>query len=87
MSYLHVDPAKVRDPARRCGVLPGRAAYCGFRYIRTAITRQFPLQQADFPVHTYWEILNKSNDYFVDKKPGALPPPDITGKIVFVDRR
>jgi adenylate cyclase len=85
MSYLHVDPAKVQVRLGDAVYLPGKG-----RMLRVPITMNghyfvnYRYKQADFPFHTYWEILNKSNDYFVEKKPGAWPPPDFTGKIVFV---
>lgn len=43
-----------------------------------------PAGRPDFPTHVYFELLLKINDYRVEKKPGALKPPDLAGKIVFV---
>jgi adenylate cyclase len=38
----------------------------------------------DFHTHTYAEILLKVNAYHVEKTPGASPPPDMKGGILFV---
>ena len=73
-------------------VCPGDAVYLPEkgRILRIPIAKNghyfinFRYKVTDFPVHTYWEILNKSNDFFVERKPGAPAPPDFTGKIVFV---
>ena len=43
-----------------------------------------PAGRPDFPTHSYFELLLKINDYRVEKKSGALKPPDLAGKIVFV---
>ncbi len=43
-----------------------------------------PEGRPDFPTHSYFELLLKINDYRVEKKPGAIKPPDLAGKIVFV---
>lgn len=41
-------------------------------------------ERPDFPTHSYFELLLKINDYRVEKKPEAVKPPDLAGKIVFV---
>ncbi|MSU48985.1 MAG: adenylate/guanylate cyclase domain-containing protein [Opitutus sp.] len=38
----------------------------------------------DFPTYTYKEVLVRSNEYYEEKKPGAIPPPKLEGKIVLI---
>lgn len=38
----------------------------------------------DFPTYSYLDLLRRINDSRIEPRPGAAPPPDLAGKIVFV---
>ncbi|HEY0864847.1 MAG TPA: adenylate/guanylate cyclase domain-containing protein [Lacunisphaera sp.] len=91
MSYYHIPPEQVRvrpgdgiylpvgDQERRIPITRSGHYLVNYRYDQDADGTRF-----DFPTHTYQEMLLKINAYHVEKTPGAVKPPDIAGKIVFV---
>jgi len=91
MSYHHIPPEKVRirpgdgiylpinGQERRIPITRSGHYLLNYRYDQDADGTRF-----DFPTHTYQEMLLKINAYHVEKTPGAVKPPDLAGKIVFV---
>lgn len=87
--YLQVPPAEVRVKLGEAVIVPTRD-----RIWRIPIDRRGwfllnyrydqPAGHSDFSTHSYLELLAKINDYRVEQKPGALKPPDMAEKIVFV---
>jgi adenylate cyclase len=85
LRYFHLAADDVRVRLGDAVYLPTKT---GIRRIPIEANGRYVLNyrydQDDFPTHSYAEILLKTNAYFVEKTPGAPPPPDLAGKIVFV---
>ena len=90
MVYLQIPPERVQVKLGEAIYLPTKD-----RTWRIPIDRhglfllnyrydQAPKRGPDFPTHTYATLLLRINDYRVAQRPGAIPPPDLTGKIVLV---
>mgnify|MGYP000532152226 CR=1 FL=1 len=91
MAYHHIQPEQVRvrpgdgiylpvgGQERRIPITRSGHFLVNYRYDQDAEGTHF-----DFPTHTYQEMLLKINAYHVEKTPGAVKPPDIAGKILFV---
>ena len=89
MVYLSVPAAEVRVKLGEAVYLPapGRTWRIPIDYrgwILLNYRYDQPAGHPVFPTHIYLELLLKINDYRVEKKPEAVPPPDLAGKIVFV---
>jgi len=75
--YFTVDSAEKRVPIDAAGYY-----LINFRYDQSQDSEGHT--HYDFATHSYAEYLLKVNAYYVQKKPGAAPPPDLKGKILFV---
>jgi adenylate cyclase len=89
MAYLDVPADKVRvrlgdaaylETPQRTWRLPLDAAgrfLLNYRYDRDELGD-------DFPTYSVLEVLVKTNDYYIEKKPFAPKPPDFAGRIVLI---
>ncbi len=89
LAYLHVPAAQVQIKLGDAIYLPTKTRtwripidrhgwfLVNYRYDQTGV-------RTDFPTYIYLELLVKINDYRMEQRPGATPPPDLAGKIILV---
>ncbi len=93
LQYYRVDPADVRvrlgdgiyfpveGGEKRIPISEGGWFLLNFRYDQSSDEHG---AYFDYQTHSYGEILLKVNAFHVEQTPGAPPPPDLEGKILFV---